>query len=70
MIIKVKYTTANAPVNRPHRTLSAALRDLRACQRAAAAGGDVQGIYLVAEDDEAQRTLDDLYAPTIAALNY
>lgn len=45
----VKYQLHDNPV-RWHRTLTAALRDLRACRRAARGGGDRQAIYIVDMD--------------------
>ena len=44
---RVKYQTSDRPVGRRHRTLSGAVRDLRACQRAAKLEQDGQSIYIV-----------------------
>ena len=47
---QVKYQLSAEPVGRPHRKLSAAIRDLRGCLRAASDGGDCQSIEIVAYD--------------------
>ena len=50
MAYQVKYQLSDTPVGRPHRTMKAAIRDLKSCMRAAANGGDCQAIYII--DDE------------------
>jgi len=54
----VKYQLSNDPVNRWHRSIKAAIRDLKSCQRAAINGGDTQGIYLVVDNGDAQMFFD------------
>jgi hypothetical protein len=65
----VQYQLSDIPVPRAHRTLRAALRDLRSCQRAARDGGDEQAIYIVQSDgwpltEEEERELDALMGST------
>lgn len=54
----VKYQLSNNPVNRWHRSIKAAIRDLKSCQRAAKIGGDTQGIYLVVDNGDTQKFFD------------
>ena len=51
----IKYQLSDVSV-RSHKTLRAAVSDLRSCQRAARDGGDQQGISIVATDDDGPRT--------------
>lgn len=48
----VKYQLSDQPVGRWHRTINAALRDLRSCEAAARRGGDQQAIYIVDDDGD------------------
>lgn len=56
---RVKHQLSSSPCGRAHRTLTAAIRDLRACERAARAGGDCQGIGIVAYEDGCLRELTE-----------
>jgi len=53
----VKYELADAPVPRWHRTMAAAIRDCRRCQRAQT--DDFQGVWLVAREGNDVRALTD-----------